>query len=166
MSTSAWERCEIRTMRDREALAASNLAPVTPHSNEVDWKSYRTECSHSCIGYLAHPFKKWPLGLSPPASFSWSDGTQPSKWRGNGSHRPEKPNVFGQQSIREGMQRLHERSAIDLYRHDAMSWIDLVHQLDTRTYGLALGCPTVVMVQPSHDWKNDHLFACMMRGKR
>jgi len=88
------------------------------------------------------------------------------KLRNVGSHRPEKPNVFGQQSIREGMQRLHERSAIDLFRHDAMSWIDLVHQLDTRTYGLASGCPTVVMVQPSYDWKNDHLFACMMRGKR
>jgi hypothetical protein len=27
-----------------------------------------------CNGYLAHPFKKWPLGLSPPASFWWSSG--------------------------------------------------------------------------------------------
>jgi hypothetical protein len=35
------------------------------------------------------------------------------------------------------MQRLQERSLEDLLRHDATSWMDLVHQLDDRTRGPA-----------------------------
>jgi hypothetical protein len=31
--------------------------------------------------------------------------------------------VDGQQTIREGMHRLHERTATDLFRHDATNWI-------------------------------------------
>jgi hypothetical protein len=63
------------------------------------------------------------------------------------------------------MQRRQERSAQDLFSHDATSWMDLVHQLDARTCGPASGCPAVVMVQSTHDWKSDHLLACLMRGK-
>jgi hypothetical protein len=64
------------------------------------------------------------------------------------------------------MHKLHERSVKDLFRHDATSWIDLVHQLDALTYGPASGSPAVVMVQPTQDRKSDHLLACVMRGKR
>ena len=43
---------------------------------------FTRRCStHGCIGYLDHPFEKEALGLSPPASFSWSGSTQPSKLR-------------------------------------------------------------------------------------
>jgi hypothetical protein len=52
--------------------------------------------------------KKWQLGLSLPASFSLSAGTQPTKEQGNGSHRPEKTLGYGQQIIKEDMQRLYE----------------------------------------------------------
>jgi hypothetical protein len=63
------------------------------------------------------------------------------------------------------MQRLHERPAKGLFRHDATSWMDLVHQLDTRIRGPASGSPVVVMVESTHDWKSDHLIACLMRRK-
>src|SRR5438309_5507108 len=101
--------------------------------------------------------RKRPLGLSSPASFSLSGGTQPSIEEGNGSRSQEKTRVYGQKTIREGMQWLYERSAQDLSRHDSTSWIDLVHQLGVRTCGPASGCPAVVMVQSTNDWKSDHL---------
>ena len=63
------------------------------------------------------------------------------------------------------MHRLHERSAKDLFSHDATSWMDLVHQLDARTRGPASGCPVVVMVQPTHDRKSDHLVPCILSGR-
>ncbi len=37
------------------------------------------------------------------------------------------------------MQRLHKRSAEDLFSHDVMSWMDLLHQLDSRTRGPCIG---------------------------
>src|SRR5690242_10096576 len=43
--------------------------------------------------------------------------------------------------------------------------MDLVHQLSSRTRGPASGCPAVVMVQPTHDWKSDHLVPCIQRGR-
>jgi hypothetical protein len=67
--------------------------------------------------------------------------------------------------MREGIQRLHEKLATDLFRHDTTSWMDLVHQLDARTPGAASGCPVVVVVQPTHDRKSDHLLSSVMRGK-
>jgi len=73
--------------------------------------------------------------------------------------------VYVQQIIREGMQRLHERSAKDLFRQDAMSWMDLVHRLDSRTSGTSSGCPLVVMVEPTHDRKCDHLVPYILRGR-
>ena len=63
------------------------------------------------------------------------------------------------------MHRLQERSVIDRFSHDAPSWMNLVPQLSCQTRGPASGCPAVVMVQPTHDWKSDHLLACLMRGK-
>jgi hypothetical protein len=63
------------------------------------------------------------------------------------------------------MRRLQERSAKDLFRHDTPSWMDLVHQLNVRTRGSASGCPVVVMVQPTHDWKSDHFAPCIPRGR-
>src|SRR5207245_1178493 len=50
----------------------------------------------------------------------------------------------------------------DLFRHDATSWMDLVHQLDARTRDPASGCPVVVVVQPTHDRTSDHLVACIL----
>ena len=73
--------------------------------------------------------------------------------------------MYGQQTIREGMQKLQERSAKDLFRQYAPSWMDLVHQLDSRTHGPASGYPLVVMVQPTHDRKSDHLVPCIPRGR-
>ena len=52
----------------------------------------------------------------------------------------------------------------DLFSHDAMSWTDLVHQLDSRTSCPASGCTMVVMVQPTHDGKRDHLVPCTLSG--
>src|SRR5215469_6303410 len=67
--------------------------------------------------------RKRPFRISPPASFSWSGSPQSSKWQANGSHGYEKTPVYGQQAIRKGMHRPHERSATDLFRHDAPSWM-------------------------------------------
>ena len=72
--------------------------------------------------------------------------------------------VYGHQTITEDRQRLLERSAKDPFRHDAPSWMNLVLQLDARTRGPASSGPLIVMVQPTHDRKSDHLLACMMRG--
>jgi hypothetical protein len=73
--------------------------------------------------------------------------------------------MYGQQTIKKGMHRLQARSAKDLFRHDATSWIDLVHHLSSRTCGPASGCPVVVMVQPTHDRKSDHLVPCILSGR-
>ena len=43
--------------------------------------------------------------------------------------------------------------------------MDEVHQLDARTHGPASDCPAVVMVQPTHDWKSDHLVPCILSGR-
>ena len=67
---------------------------------------------------LATLLKKWPLGLSPPASFWWSSGIQPMIEEGNRLRSPEKTLVLGQQTIREGMHSLHERPATDLFSHE------------------------------------------------
>ena len=81
------------------------------------------------------------------------------------SSRPqEKTRRYKQETTKKGLHRLQERPANDRFSRDAPSWIDLVHQLDFRTPALASGCPMVVMVQPAHDRKCDHLVACMMRG--
>jgi|GEM_PF-3228536 len=37
---------------------------------------------------------------------------------GNRSRSAEKPLVYGQQTIREGMHRLHERPVTDLFSHE------------------------------------------------
>jgi hypothetical protein len=73
--------------------------------------------------------------------------------------------VYVQQTIKEGMQRLLERSAKDLFSHDAMNWMHLVHRLSSRTSGTASGCPVVVMVQPTHHRKSDHSAPCTLRGR-
>ena len=109
--------------------------------------------------------RKRSLELSLPPSFLWSNGTQPPIEEGNRSRPPEKTRIFGQQITEEGIQRLQERSAKDLFRHDATSWMDQVHQLDACTYGPVSGCPVIVVVQPTHDRTSDHLLTCLMRGK-
>ena len=63
------------------------------------------------------------------------------------------------------MHRLQERSLADIFRHDAPSWMDLVHQLDARPRGPASGYPAVVMVQPTHDRQSDHFAPCILRGR-
>jgi hypothetical protein len=85
--------------------------------------------------------------------------------KGNGSHAQEKTVGYGQQTIREAMHRLQERPAKDPFRHDAHSWIDLVHLLDTRTPVPASGDPLIVMVQPSHDRKSDHFVPCILSAR-
>jgi hypothetical protein len=81
---------------------------------------------------------------------------------GNRSRSQEKTPECGQLTIREGIQQLYERPAKDLFRHDATIWMDLVHQLDARTRGPASGSPVVVMVQPTHDGKSNHLVSCTL----
>ena len=39
------------------------------------------------------------------------------------------------------------------------------YQLDALTCGYASGCPVVVMVQPTHHRKSDHLVACILNGR-
>jgi hypothetical protein len=58
-----------------------------------------------------------------------------------------------------------EEVFVDLFRHDAMSWTDLVHELDARTRDPASGCPVVVVVQPTHDRTSDHLVACILSAR-
>ncbi len=43
--------------------------------------------------------------------------------------------------------------------------MDLVHQLDARTYGIASCDPLIVVVQPTHDRKSDQLVPCILGGK-
>jgi hypothetical protein len=43
--------------------------------------------------------------------------------------------------------------------------MDLVHQLDARTYGIASYDPLIVVVQPTHDRKSDQLVPCILGGK-
>ena len=64
--------------------------------------------------------------------------------------------------MREGIQWLHERPATDLFSHDVLSRMDQVHQLGAHTCGPASGCPLIIMVQPTHDRKTDHLGACIL----
>jgi glycine/D-amino acid oxidase-like deaminating enzyme len=66
--------------------------------------------------------RKRRLGLTSPSAFSLSGGTQPSIEEKNVSHAQEKTGVRVQQTIREDAQRLHERAAKDLFRHEATSW--------------------------------------------
>jgi len=63
------------------------------------------------------------------------------------------------------MQKLHERSAEGLFRHDAQSWMHLVHRLYSRTSGNDSGYPLVVMVEPTYDRKSDHFAPCILRGR-
>jgi hypothetical protein len=83
---------------------------------------------------------------------------------GNNSHGPKKTGVDGQQTYREAMHRLQERSAKN-FSDPTYELDDLVHQLSSRTRGPVSGCPLVVMVQPTHDWKSDHLVPCILRGR-
>src|SRR5262245_12294742 len=46
-----------------------------------------------------------------------------------------------------------------------MSWMDLVHQMDALTRDPASGYPSVVMVQPTQDWKSEHFASCPLRGR-
>jgi hypothetical protein len=43
--------------------------------------------------------------------------------------------------------------------------MDLVLQLDALTYGPVSGSPVIVMVQPTHDRKSNHLVACILSGR-
>ncbi len=116
----------------------------------------------SCIGYLGHPFWKEASWVFIASLFFSVRRDSAIDREGNGSRLQEKARVYGQKTIREGMQRLHERSAQDLSRHDATSWMNLVHQLDARTRCPASGCPEAVMVQPAQDRKSDHLVPCIL----
>src|SRR5207248_4858360 len=42
--------------------------------------------------------------------------------------------------------------------------MDFVLHLSSRTRGPVSGSPAVVMVQPTHDGKSDHLVSCILRG--
>jgi hypothetical protein len=62
------------------------------------------------------------------------------------------------------MQRLHERSAKDIFIHDAFSWMRLVHWQYPRTRSTDSGYPLVIMVESTHSRKSNYLAPCMMRG--
>ena len=65
--------------------------------------------------------------------------------------------MFGQQTMRTGLQTWQERAA------KAASVMSKL--LDALTHGPASGCPMVVVVQSTHHWKSAHLLACSTRGK-
>jgi hypothetical protein len=113
-----------------------------------------------------HSYKR-QLGLSPPSYFSLSCGTQPLMQQGIVSHAREKTRktrVSLQHTLRQAMQRLHERSAKGTLIHDAVSWMHLVHRQYSRTSCTDSGYPLGVMVESTHSRNSDHLVACMMRG--
>jgi hypothetical protein len=82
------------------------VLPIFCHKNALHF----VVLNH-CIGYLGHPLEKEALWAFMPASFFLSGGTQSSIEVGSGSRSQEKTRVYGQKTIREGMQWLHERSA-------------------------------------------------------
>ena len=116
-------------------------------------------------GYLGHPFVKEAPWAFTARLFFVVKGILAIEIAGNRSHGPEKTGLYGQQTIRGGMRRPHERAAKGLLRHDATNWMDLIHQLDARIRGPARACPAVVMVQSTHDRTSDHLLAYLMSGQ-
>ena len=118
-----------------------------------------------CIGYLAHPFDKKALWAVIASLFQSVRETQPPIEEGNRSVSAEKIAEYGQPTLKKGIHRLHGRAVKGLFRHDATSWMDLISQLTSGIWSTISGSPAVVMVQSTHDWKSDHLLACLMRGK-
>src|SRR5205085_367412 len=80
------------------------------------------------------------------------------------AHPTRKTRAFLQHTLKEAMQRLHERFAKGTFIHDAVSWMHLVHRLYYPTSCTDSGYPLVVMVEPTHSRNSDHLVTCMMRG--
>jgi hypothetical protein len=72
--------------------------------------------------------------------------------------------AYLQHTLRQAMQRLHERSTKGTFIHDAASWSHLVHRQYYRTRCTDSGYPLVVMVEPTHYWNSTHLATCILRG--
>jgi hypothetical protein len=126
-----------------------------------------TELIYPCIGYLVRPFEKKAVWAYIANLFLAVMGDSAIEIAGESFSFTRENTGVGQQTIRERIRWLSERPAKDLSEsHVAMSWMDQVHRLDARTPGPASSCPVVVVVQPTHDWKSDHLLACVMREKR
>jgi hypothetical protein len=64
------------------------------------------------------------------------------------------------------MQRLPERSAKGISRHDAASWSHLVHRLYYRTSCTDSSYPLIVMVESTQDRNSNYPAFYMMRGLR
>jgi hypothetical protein len=77
----------------------------------------------------------------------------------------EKTCVYLQHTLREAMQRLHERSAKGIFIDDTVSWRHLVYRPYYRTRCTNSGYPSVVMVETTHSRKSDHLVPCILRGR-
>jgi len=69
--------------------------------------------------------------------------------------------VYLLHTIREAMQRLHERSAKSFTIHNAVSWMHLIHRLYYRTSCTDSGYPLVVMVKSTHYWNSNYFAPCM-----
>jgi hypothetical protein len=118
-----------------------------------------------CKGYLVHPFEKdvpWAFTARLFFVVRWHSAIviaggmvlmdqRKQAWMGS---RPSEKPCTGCKGVLP-----------NLFRHDATSWMDLVHQLDARTRGPVSGCPVVVMVESTHDRNGNHFAPCVMRGK-
>ena len=83
---------------------------------------------HSCIGYIGHPFVKegpWAFIATLSLVARWYSAIdRGGEWF---SYTGENRHLWTE-AIKEGMQRLLERSAKDFFRHDATNWMDFVCQ--------------------------------------
>jgi hypothetical protein len=81
-----------------------------------------------CIGYIGHPFVKegpWAFIATLSLVARWYSAIdRGGEWF---SYTGENRHLWTE-AIKEGMQRLLERSAKDFFRHDATNWMDFVCQ--------------------------------------
>jgi hypothetical protein len=102
----------------QESRGAEHEAePLSADTPQLSAAQRRRQISRANLYWLLSTSvrEKRPFGLASLASFSLPARAQPSKSRGNDTYVPEKPSVFGQQTIREGMHRLHMSPAKDLF---------------------------------------------------
>ena len=87
-----------------------------------------TRIEFPCIGYIGHPFVKegpWAFIATLSLVARWYSAIdRGEEWF---SYTRENRHLWTE-AIKEGMQRLLERSAKDFFRHDATNWMDFVCQ--------------------------------------
>ena len=122
-----------------------------------------------CIGYLGHPFVKLTTLAFINLLFifvKWYSAIAVAGQCFSCTRENEKPRVYLQHTLKEAMQRLHGRPAKDLFIHDIVSWMHLVHQQYYPVRCPDSGSLSVVMVEPTNSRNSDDFVPCLMRGKR